>query len=207
VDLADWGRLPLSTVFVPGECGPGNPVVGGRTGTTRYDEKPGLNFEGLSSDELIEYGAAEPIALFPPPDGTDAVRQLSLNGQRWAPVSIPGFCQTESVAGGTRVRTHDMPSDYAAETPLLTAPADGTYIFRLHFRPEAGGLILGVLSSERNSWLAIESGEEPLGLDAVRTITVKLHSGQVFSLVAANGALKPGERSVFVLEELSAYRD
>jgi hypothetical protein len=207
VDLTDWGRLPLSTVFVPGEGGPGNPVVGGRTGITRYGEKPGLNFEGLSSDELVEYGAAELIALFPATDSTDAIRQIRLNGQRWAPVPIPGFCQTESVPGGMRVRTHDMPSDYAAETPLLTAPADGTYIFRLHFRPEAGGLILGVLSSERNSWLAIGSGEEPLGRDAVRTLTVKLHSGQGFSLVAANGALKAGERSVFVLEELSAYRD
>jgi hypothetical protein len=55
VDLSDWGRLPLSTVFIPGEYGPGNPVVGGKTGTTCYDEKPDLNFEGLSDDELRRY--------------------------------------------------------------------------------------------------------------------------------------------------------
>jgi hypothetical protein len=60
VNLADWDRLPLSTVFIPGEYGPGNPVVGGKTGTTCYDEKPGLNFEGLSDDELRRYEKAEP---------------------------------------------------------------------------------------------------------------------------------------------------
>jgi hypothetical protein len=207
VDLTDWDRLPLSTVFVPGECGPGNPVVGGRTGITRYDEKPGLNFEGLSGEERVEYGMAEPIALFPAPDSANAILTLSLDGQRWTPVAPSELCPTESVRGEVRIRTHDMPSAYAAETPLLTAPADGTYIFRLRFRPEAGGLILGVLSKERDSWLAIGSSEEPLGRDAVRTISVKLHKGQAFSLVAANGALKAGERSVFVLEELSVYRE
>jgi hypothetical protein len=55
VDLAGWRRLPLSTVFVAGQCGPGNPVVGGRTGITRYDEKPELNFDGLSDDEFRRY--------------------------------------------------------------------------------------------------------------------------------------------------------
>jgi hypothetical protein len=55
VGLADWGRLPVSTVFIPGECGPGNPVVGERMGTTRYDGYPGLNFDGLSEDELRRY--------------------------------------------------------------------------------------------------------------------------------------------------------
>jgi hypothetical protein len=63
VDLSDWGRLPLSTVFVPGQYGPGNPVVGGKTGATCYDEKPGLNFEGLSDDELRRYEKAGPIVF------------------------------------------------------------------------------------------------------------------------------------------------
>ena len=207
VDLTDWDRLPLSTVFVQGECGPGNPVVGGRTGVTRYSEKPGLDFEGLSGEERVEYGMAEPIALFPASDSTNAILTASLEGQRWTPIVTPGFLPPESAPGGMRIRTADAPSAYAAETPLLTAPADGTYIFRLRFRPEAGGLILGVLSKERDSWLAIGSDKELLGREAVRTLSVKLRAGQVFSLVAANGALKAAERSVFVLEELSAYRD
>ncbi len=205
VDLADWRRLPLSTVFIEGECGPGNPFVGGKTAVTRFGEAPGASFEGLSSDEMINHGMSAPAAVFPPGDGTETLRQVRLQGRDWRPVGAPGVCQTEFVPGGIRVRTSATP-DYAAETPLLTAPADGTYVFRLHFRPEAGRLTLGALSAERNSWLAITYDEEPVGPEAVRTLAVKLHSGQVFSLVASNGA-KAGERSVFVLEELSCFRD
>jgi hypothetical protein len=63
VDLTDWRRLPLSTLFVPGECDPGNPVGDGAPAVTGYEEKPGLNFDGLSDDELRRYAKPEPAAF------------------------------------------------------------------------------------------------------------------------------------------------
>ena len=63
VALTEWRRLPLSTLFVPGEYNPGNPAGDGRPAVTGYEEKPGLNFDGLSDDELHRYAKPAPAAL------------------------------------------------------------------------------------------------------------------------------------------------
>ncbi len=200
VDLADWRRLPLCTVFVPGECDPGNPLVDGVSGATQYADNPELNNAGLSFAELASDGGAPPAALFPSADGP-SVAELPPEGWR---VVAPG-CETERVAEGLRVRA--PAGSYAAETPLLTAPADGTYYFRLRFRPEAGRLSFGALSQDRRSWLAIRWGDDPAGADAERVLTVQLRAGEKFSLVTADGGSPEGSGSVFLLEALSACRD
>ena len=184
---------------------PGQPSRRREDGRNELWQSAGANFDGLSVDELIAHGLAAPAAIFPPSDSTET-RTSPFEKPGLARGSAPGRVHIDEAPEGMRVRTADTPG-YAAETPLLTAPADGTYLFRLRFRPEAGRLTLGVLSKDRNSWLAIGYGNEPLGVDAVRTLAVKLRSGQVFSLVASNGAPKAGERSVYVFEELAAYQD
>ena len=119
VDLSEWRRLPASTVFVPGECDPGNPVVGGRTAITEYAENTERNYLGLSLDELLRVGAAP--AVSPPGE--------------WRPASSD--VKTERTADGLRVRTPPQAGAYAVEAPF-TAPADGTYFFRLRL-PAGGG--------------------------------------------------------------------
>ena len=167
---------------------------------------PGANFEGLSVDELIAHSLAAPAAIFPSNDSTETLGQARLKSEDWRPIGAPGRVQIEPAAEGVRVRTPNTPG-YAVETPLLTAPTDGTYLFRLRFPSGSGATDARRPLYARNSWLAIGYGNEPLGVEAVRTLAVKLHSGQVFSLVASNGAPKTGERSIFVLEELAAHRD
>ena len=194
VDLSGWRRLPVSTVFVPGECDPGSPVVGGRTGETQYAANRDLNDAGLSFDELVRYG------------GTPADLSASEGGTHGAPTWRPvGEGRAEPSAEGLRVRTPDQPDAYAAETQALTAPADGMYYFRLRYRPVSGRLTFGVLAQSRQSWLAIRWWDDPAGADVERIVQVQLRAGQVFSLVAANGAA--GRGSEFILEGLTVYRD
>ena len=203
VDLSEWRRLPVATVFVPGECEPGDPVVGGATSVTQYGENPDLNTIGLSLDELQRLGMASPAALFPSADSASEPTAM-LSADDWRPASPD--CTTKQIADGLRVWTPASPGAYAVETPPLTAPADGTYYFRLRYRCEAGRPTFGVLAEDRQSWLALRWGADPAGA-AECVLSAKLHAGQVLSLIASNGAPREGDPSIFVLERLSACSD
>jgi hypothetical protein len=203
VPLSAWRQPPVSTVFAPGQASPGNPIVSGTPGATLFVEPPDWNILGLSAEEAFRCGLATPAALFPSADGASLGGSLEAEG--WRPIA--GCARTEAVPGGLRVQIDAAPAAWAAETPLLTAPADGAYLFRLRHRPEEGRLTLGVLAEDGRTWLALSASGDPTGAEAVRSIQVKLLKGQKFSLILADGAAEVGQRTIFVLEELSAYRD
>jgi hypothetical protein len=203
VPLSAWRRPPVTTVFAPGEASPGNSVVGGTPSVTLFAEPPDWNFIGITAEEAFRCGLAAPAALFPSADGGNLGASLASEG--WRPIAARG--RTETVPGGLRVWIDGAPGGCAAETPLLTAPADGTYLFRLRYRPEEGKLTLGALAEDGHARLALCTSGDPPGVEAVRSIQVKLLKGQKFSLMVADGGAEAEGRTVFVLEELLAYRD
>ncbi|HYL72995.1 MAG TPA: hypothetical protein VEU96_02265 [Bryobacteraceae bacterium] len=132
-------------------------------------------------------------------------RADALPDDKWTLAGKSGTAQR--VADGIAVTTPADRWGYAVYyNAPLTAPSDGAYLFALRFKLLSGRIMFGALKEDRSVWLA-QAGE-PVRRDDVlmEECTVALKAGQRIWLQTTNDQPRGDARSVFVIQEIKAYR-
>jgi hypothetical protein len=118
---------------------------------------------------------------------------------------------TLPTAEGLRVTTNAQRWGYAVYYNVpLAAPTDGAYLFTMRYRLLKGSITFGPLTENREAWLAHAGAPAPATAaedDAlIEECTVDLKAGQRIWLQTTNNQPYGNGSSVFVIQELRAYR-
>ena len=181
------------------------PTLVARNTVERGDVRYFLNILRVGRDP----GALQPLTLrssgelgLAPPGPSAGV----LPEEKWLLAGKVGTVQhtTDGVAVTTIKDRWGYAAYYGAP---LGAPSDGTYLFTLRFHLLSGRITFGALKEDRSAWLA-QAGTpvRQHGDVFIAECAVPLKAGEKIWLQTTNDQAVGDYRSVFVIQEIRAYR-
>ena len=106
---------------------------------------------------------------------------------------------------GLQVTTPSERWGYAAYYALVSASADGEYLFRLRHRALAGRIEFAALKQDWSASVGQSFAPECDGADCVSEFTVHLKAKEAVWLQVSNNPFLDNRRSIVVIKELSAF--
>jgi hypothetical protein len=126
--------------------------------------------------------------------------------ERWSAALAAPDTASQLTSDGLHVTTVKSRYGTALIYPVLTAPYDGVYEFRLTFRMLEGGLAFYALTPDQKSQIGRAGESEAQGASLVKSLVLLLGRGEQFRLVVANAHPTGAIASHFVIEGMSAFR-
>lgn len=217
MDISNWKKPPLSTVFFDGDCSPGSPRVGSPSTTTIYRVPwSHLNYLGMPFEDSCRYPFLRPKPLAPRFDRDEAGGEGELEcllGQdpwRGFPMPLHHWLQEgkplKEMAGGGRLLKLKNRSEEGYFSSLRV-PEDGVYLVQVKGQLLSGRVILQALNENFTKELNRDAIPVSEGEDQVFLAKMALKAGDRFRLRIVTDPHDRDDPAAFIIKEITGYKD